>query len=242
MKNHIHTIPVISAFKDPGYCPFCKMQQSLDADAVHFIMGPAYMDEEVRDKTNEAGFCEEHLKKIYEVQNRLGFALLIHTHLKHLQKTINKPDFDKPRATSGLFKKPESQLSIKASQLNQQQKRCYLCEKVQDTFDKYVDTFFYMWSREPEILELINNLPAGFCITHYGMLLEKSEIKLGKKHIDDFLNQITTVQQKAIAKLEADMDWFVQKFDYRNADAPWKDSKDALTRAMAMLKGIDYNA
>ena len=32
-----------------------------------------------------------------------------------------------------------------------------------------------------------------------------------------------------------DVEWFTDKFDYRNADAPWKNSKDALIREALKL-------
>jgi hypothetical protein len=36
-------------------------------------------------------------------------------------------------------------------------------------------------------------------------------------------------------EMEDDLEWFVLKFDYRNIDAPWKNAKDALPRAIALL-------
>ena len=40
-----------------------------------------------------------------------------------------------------------------------------------------------------------------------------------------------------LARVQADLDWFVDKFDYRNASAPWKNSQDAVQRAMQKLRG-----
>ena len=234
MKDHIHTIPVLEALREPGHCPFCIMYKRLDENAVDFVMGPAYMDEDIRDKTNEAGFCSEHLQKLYAVQNRLGLALLLHTHLKQMQKdlTVSK-NFE---SSPGLFKKSESAAGRLSKRISTQQSRCYLCEKVQGTFKRYMDTFFYMWPREKEMLPLVQSLP-GFCLPHYGMMLETAEAALNKKHLESFLNVVVPLQQQAIEKISGDLDWFIQKFDYRNSDAPWKDSKDALTRAMIILKG-----
>jgi len=38
-------------------------------------------------------------------------------------------------------------------------------------------------------------------------------------------------------KLRTDVEWFTLKFDYRNATADWKDSKDALPRSIRDLTG-----
>ena len=218
MKSHIHTIPVIDALKDATCCPFCTMYKTLDDDAVNFIMGPAYMDEKIRDKTNELGFCENHLQKLYGVQNRLGLALMLHTHLQKLQKDLSQN---------------------KAVAKN----TCYLCEKIDDTFNRYMDTFLHLWQKEDEVKQLVSSLPVGFCLPHYSVMMSMAEKVLNKtfkkKQFDEFKLAVTAVQQRAMDKLEGDLDWFIQKFDYRNADAPWKDSKDAIVRAMAMLKGIE---
>lgn len=272
MKDHIHTIPVLDALREPGHCPFCIMYATLDDNAIDFVMGPAYMDEDIRDSTNEAGFCEKHLIKLYGVQNRLGAALLLHTHIQQIQKNIKtnvpltssgfstdgkiSPADDKASnsgaasansgvasATGGIvgaiFRKrgnSSSQAGKISSKISSQQNRCFICEKIDNTFKRYIDTFFHMWPKEAEMKPLVEALP-GFCLPHYAQMLAAAESSLNPKHLDGFLSVVIPLQQRAMEKLDHDLDWFIQKFDYRNADAPWKDSKDALVRALAMLKG-----
>ena len=38
-------------------------------------------------------------------------------------------------------------------------------------------------------------------------------------------------------RLAEDVSWMVEKFDYRNKDADWKNSRDAIQRGMQKLKG-----
>ena len=234
MKDNIHTIPVLDALREQSMCPFCIMYQRLDENATDFIMGPAYMDEDIRDKTNDAGFCGKHLQKLYAAQNRLGMALLLHTHFKKIQEDLKTPkNLDIP---TGFFKKGESAAGQFSKRITALQSRCYLCEKIDETFARYMDTFFYLWPKEKEIITLVEALP-GFCLPHYGMMLEAAEKTLNKKHLEGFLNIVLPLQQRALEKIECDLDWFIQKFDYRNAEAPWKDSKDAVNKTMAALKG-----
>ena len=40
-----------------------------------------------------------------------------------------------------------------------------------------------------------------------------------------------------LQRLEEDVSWLIDKFDYRNKDADWKTSKDALQRGMQKLRG-----
>jgi hypothetical protein len=44
-------------------------------------------------------------------------------------------------------------------------------------------------------------------------------------------------QQKVMRELADDLEWFTLKFDHRYADEPWKNSRDALIRGMALLAG-----
>lgn len=39
-------------------------------------------------------------------------------------------------------------------------------------------------------------------------------------------------------RLAEELDWFADKFDYRLKDAPWKNSKDSIPRAMIKTNGI----
>ena len=36
-----------------------------------------------------------------------------------------------------------------------------------------------------------------------------------------------------------DLEWFIDKFDYRYKDEPWGDSKDALQRALRKMNSIN---
>ena len=38
-------------------------------------------------------------------------------------------------------------------------------------------------------------------------------------------------------RMQEDVSWMVEKFDYLNKDADWKNSKDAIQRGMQKLKG-----
>jgi len=40
-----------------------------------------------------------------------------------------------------------------------------------------------------------------------------------------------------LERIGEDVSWMVEKFDYKNADADWKNSKDAVQRGMQKLKG-----
>ena len=41
-----------------------------------------------------------------------------------------------------------------------------------------------------------------------------------------------------LSRVKQDLDWLIAKYDYRNAGAPWGNSRDALQRAMQKLQGL----
>ena len=45
------------------------------------------------------------------------------------------------------------------------------------------------------------------------------------------------LMEQNLERIEDELTWFVDKFDYRNKDADWKNSKDALQRTMQKLHG-----
>ena len=38
-------------------------------------------------------------------------------------------------------------------------------------------------------------------------------------------------------RVQEDIDWLIEKYDYRNQDADWKQSRDAVQRTMQKLTG-----
>jgi hypothetical protein len=40
-------------------------------------------------------------------------------------------------------------------------------------------------------------------------------------------------------RVKEDLDWFIDKFDYRYKDEPWKNSKDALPRMLQKVNSSD---
>ena len=39
-------------------------------------------------------------------------------------------------------------------------------------------------------------------------------------------------------RVQEDIDWLIEKYDYRNKDADWRQSRDAVQRVMQKMAGI----
>ena len=65
MKEKIYTIPVNEAFDENGECPFCTLLKKTEDEVLNYVLGPSYMEEDVREETNKVGFCKHHIIKMF---------------------------------------------------------------------------------------------------------------------------------------------------------------------------------
>lgn len=238
MKDQIYTIPVTDGFTEGGECPFCNMLKKLDKDAVDYMLGPSYMEDDIRLDTNKIGFCKDHYHKMYHEQNRLGLALMLHTHIQQINKDLTELASElKAPPKKSIFSKQTKDNNKIASYIDNISNSCYICNKIEETFARYIDTFFFMWEKKPEIRELVKN-SNGFCLEHFKTLLEVGENKLKAKDYEEFLKFILPIELENLKRLEDEVEWFTNKFDYKYADQPWKTSKDAVPRALVKISSI----
>ncbi|MEE3377550.1 MAG: DUF6062 family protein, partial [Lachnospiraceae bacterium] len=85
MKEKLYTIPVNDAFDRDYECPICAMYEELEKRYVEYAMGPSYMEDDNRERTDKLGFCPKHIQMMYADKNKLGVALMLNT---HMNKTI----------------------------------------------------------------------------------------------------------------------------------------------------------
>ena len=86
MRYHIDTIPVWDAVKLDGECPLCFLRRQTEHLLIDRYLGASVMESDTRITVNEKGFCPGHQAMLYAKQNRLGHALMMHSHMQHDQK------------------------------------------------------------------------------------------------------------------------------------------------------------
>ena len=133
MKEKIYTIPVNDAFSSDCECPICSMYKALEDDAVSYTMGPSYIDD-IRAVTDKKGFCQKHLKKVYDCENRLGFALVMKTHLDRVINDIESLQ-DGKVAGKSMFKKADK--PAVTTYTEQLEGTCFVCERIDNTWTLY---------------------------------------------------------------------------------------------------------
>ncbi len=237
MDEKIYTIPVTEGLKSEAACAFCHMKADLERRAIDFILGPSYMEEDFREQTDKSGFCPNCYDKLFTEQNRLGLALILHTHVQRINKELAErfDEVKKQGSKDGFMDGLKRKLGNKPKHDQTDHKNtCFICNRVVDTLERYVDTFFYMWQKMPEVPGLVQN-GRGFCIEHLYMLMRSGQQKLTPKQYEAFVSTVASVQTSAMKKVEQDLDFFIKKFDYRYKDEPWGDAKEAVQNAIVRV-------
>ncbi|MBP5411075.1 MAG: hypothetical protein J6Y26_04085 [Lachnospiraceae bacterium] len=235
MKEQLYTIPVNDAFDADTECPVCAMYDKLQSDAIDFVMGASYMEDDVRMETNKKGFCAQHLPLMYKNQNRLGLGLMMLTYMDQQLKEMEKLAGKKRGATSWFSKSSSGDAT--ADYMKTQQCTCYVCDRMKHSYERYLVTTLYLYNTDSSFRDKFARCK-GFCMKHFGELHEMAPAHLSKSNLDEFDTCINRIMVENFKRVRDDLEWFTDKFDYRNADAPWKNSKDALIRAIQKTNAI----
>lgn len=240
MKERIDTIPVNEALDVGDECPFCYLQRQAEQKAIRFTVGPgaSYMEPDVREVTDRKGFCAGHMKKLYDYGNSLGNALILQTYyvgmLKELDRQIEQ--FQMPEKKPLFGKKQAKEENPLWQWAKGKESTCFLCEKIEYNMQRYYATFFYL-AKDEEFRRKVES-GKGFCMHHFAALLDAAQEKLPNAQREWFYNTLLPLMRDNLARVQGDLDWFIEKFDYRNASADWKNSRDAVSRSMQKLRGF----
>ena len=243
MKEQIHTIPIADAMANSGECPFCYIERRTENHTMDFVLGhgASYMEADIRDMTDREGFCRAHFKKMFDYGNSLGNAWILKTlymrHLEELDKEIKhfKPD---STAKKGLFSKKEESSNSIVNWINKRESTCFICNTVNKTFNTYMKNFFDMYKKDDKFKKQVAGTK-GFCLDHLKVILEYADSNLKGKELTDFYDMVIPMTKENLTRVYEDVAWFIEKYDYKNKDADWKDSKDAIQRGMQKLRGSD---
>ncbi|MGN1102739.1 MAG: DUF6062 family protein [Huintestinicola sp.] len=223
MRESILTIPISEILEPRDGCPICRMRDMLEQRTVEYIMGAAMMEPDVRIETNRAGFCHVHFQQMMKQKNRLSLALMLQTHLAAVDEQL----FSRKK----LFE-PKNARKVKLSKINES---CFVCEKVDWGMERLMRTFFEMFS-QADFRKLLSE-QEYICLPHFDLLQSLAPAYLQKNELDDFNKLVSSLTEKYIESLYADVSHYCNMYDYRNTgkDADWGNSKDSIERAVKFL-------
>lgn len=241
MKETLYTIPLTDAFHANDECPFCYVEREVERDLLDLVLGSSasYMESDMREMTDKAGFCRTHFKKMFDYGNALGNAWILKTHYLQMQKELEaqvKMFAPGKASLMNRLKKSDAPDNSISSWIKEKEASCYICNNFKKTYDRYLDTFFFMYKKDGEMKRMIEN-SKGFCLHHFGDVCQRAQYELSDKAKDEFYSLILTQMQENLQRVGEDVAWLIEKYDYRNKDADWKNSKDAVQRGMQKLRG-----
>ena len=241
MKEQLYTIPLNDAVNANDECPFCFIERNIEHDLLDFVLGSgsSYMEADIREMTDKAGFCRSHFQKMFDYGNTLGNAWILKTHYQKMIGEMQKQfaGFKPGKSTlKDKFRKNAESGNAIGMWVREKENSCYICRQYQDTYARYLDTFFYLWKQDEAFRDKIKN-GKGFCLSHFGDLCDAADTRLSDREKEAFFPCMFSLMEENMKRLSADVSWLVEKFDYRNRDADWKNSKDAIQRGMQKLKG-----
>lgn len=137
-----------------------------------FVLGnsSSYMESDIRDQTDKAGFCRVHMKKMFDYGNTLGNALILQTHYHKLREEMRKQfDSFSPGKSSVLARFRRSDSSADKNPIAAwtafKDCSCFICQNIEDTFKRYVETFSGCIGRIMNLKIKFCAVKASVCIT-----------------------------------------------------------------------------
>ena len=243
MKYTLDTIPVLDAYREDCECPLCRLRIHCEDQYVDSMLGEAYMEPDIRIKTNEKGFCTRHFSLMYDRRNRLGLALMTHTHMLEVIASLEKALASGGAAPrGGLLSSLRGGASSAGSAGGAPQAirarigGCVICEQVDGAIERYAYTIAQLAFSNSEFRAMLEK-SKGFCLPHLALVLELADKTLSAKQAAEFRKLVCELALENLKRVAGELEWFTLKFDYRNADKPWGNSRDAVERGVNKLMG-----
>ena len=241
VRYHIDTIPVWDALHAGGECPMCLLRRKTEHMLADRYLGASVMEPDTRLRVNDKGFCPAHHRMLYDRQNRLGHALMMLSHLKEVRarlksRTPETGSGAKPQGGLFSFKRKAADASSPDTPMGNLAVGCVLCDSLEDNMGRYAYSLLHLWTTDTAIREAFT-ASKGVCIPDADRLWSMAQEHLSGQPLATFQETLLKLLSDNLARLEEELAWFTLKFDYRNNDKPWGDSRDALERTITKLRG-----
>lgn len=226
MREDITSIPVTDVFDEGDGCPICRMRDLLEKRVTDYITGAAMMEPDVRQETNDRGFCLTHYRQLLKKRARLPVALMMESRLAQVEKQV----------FTGLpliGKSTKGQVSGAAAVTES----CFVCERVDWAMSRLLATVCRLWEQEREFRASFERQDC-LCLPHFMLLAQVAQKEMNKKNVGDFCKASSTLCRKQLTELRGDVSHFCKMFDYRNSsdeNADWGNSRDSIERSIEWL-------
>ena len=143
--------------------------RSIEQDLLDFVLGSgsSYMEADIREQTDKAGFCRYHFQKNVRLRQYSGQCLDLKDPLPaHDPGNAAGICLLSPRQKALSWvnsKKAEGNENTIGMWIRAKEDSCYICSQYKDTYARYLDTFFYLWKNDENFRNKVIN-GKGFCL------------------------------------------------------------------------------
>ena len=233
MVESIYTIPLTEALDENCDCLFCYLEEKIEREQIEYALGAAMMEPDFRILSNEKGYCRHHIGMMARSKKALPLALVLDTRCDEVLKKLKESDtFTKK---SGLFKKEKSAYETVKNTANKLASTCLVCERIEKTMEKFMNTFWYLYNKEPEFKNRFLS-GKGVCVNHFSGLLNALDSVSGSKK-ETFAKELFDFELKVLEREKEEVAGFSKMFDYRSEKSEWTVAKDAHLNCAARLSG-----
>lgn len=242
MKYHIDTIPIWDAVKAETECGLCALRRKTERLLVERSLGASVMSPDSRVKVNDKGFCANHQAMMFQTSggNRLGHGLMMLSHLQTIRPRIDKAlgeSKGKPASGGALSKLLKGNKGEPGqNNLEPFYGTCILCEEMDQQSKRQAASLIHLWKTDSAFKQAFA-ASKGLCVPDTALVMDMASELLSGEQLAAFRKEASQLLSENLKRLEDELEWFTLKFDYRNAQKPWGDSKDALERTVNKLRG-----
>ena len=233
MVESIYTIPLTEALDENCDCLFCYLEEKLEHEQIEYALGAAMMEPDFRMLSNERGYCRHHMGMMSRAKKALPLALVLDTRCDEVLKKIK--DADNFSKKSVFFKKDKSAYETLKNTVNSLANTCLVCERIDSTMNKFLNTFWYLYGKEPEFKERFLK-SKGVCLPHFARLLSALESTSGAKR-EIYAKELYDIELNVLEHEKNEVFGFTKQFDYRSDKSEWKVKKDAHLNCASRLSG-----
>ena len=226
---------VHDAYARGGECPLCDLAEAADETYLRSFQHSRVMEPNVRLKTNEAGFCPDHYRKLYARENKLGLGLVVHTHLLELLPKL-RASLEAMRQAAGSRRRGKARIDAERAAMAGLRDRCFICDLLAADRERYVFTVLYLWEKDPEFLPVFR-ASSGFCLGCFLDALGAACELLRGDRLQRWLGDVVPLMTGSLERVEKDLLAFTQLYQDANRSLGTEEERTALGRALQKLAG-----
>ena len=162
---------------------------------------------------------------------------MTHTHMQQVTRDLKTilSDDGSQKGLLAAFRSGKSE-ETRAAKIRKRLSGCVICEQVDSTVSRYAYTIAQLYGTNAEFQRMFDS-SKGFCLPHLALVLDLAQKTLPAAQADTFAKAVAAVELPNLERLSKELEWFTLKYDFRNADKPWGNSRDAVERSINKLMG-----